>query len=99
MASVSTCVGTPSAPTNLARRRILVIEDNRDGREMLRLLLECWGHQVQVAEDGRQGVARALAWEPEIAVVDIGLPILDGYQVARRLREVFQDKIFLIALT
>jgi CheY-like chemotaxis protein len=80
-------------------RSILVVEDNAEGREMLCLLLQGWGHRVDGAENGLQGVQKALAWQPEVAVVDIGLPILDGYEVARRVRAALQDRIFLIALT
>ena len=69
-----------------APRRVLIVEDSPDGRAMLRLLLELYGFQVEEAADGRQGVEKALAWRPEAAVVDIGLPVLDGYEVARRLR-------------
>lgn len=80
-------------------KRILLIEDNLDGREMLRLVLQFWGHEVEVAEDGRRGVDKALAWKPNIAVIDIGLPVMDGYQVAEELRRTFRDQIVLIALT
>ena len=80
-------------------RRILLIEDNPASRESLRLLMELWGHRVEVAPDGPAGVEKALAWGPEVAVVDLGLPGLDGYQVADRLRAAFGDRIFLIALT
>ena len=80
-------------------RRILVVEDNPDSRESLRLLLEMWGHQVEVAEDGLRGCEKALEWRPEVAVVDIGLPLLDGYQVARQVRAALQDDVLLIALT
>jgi CheY-like chemotaxis protein len=80
-------------------RRILVVEDNREGLEMLCLLLEGWGHRVEKAQDGLQGIQKALAWQPEVAVVDIGLPILDGYEVARQVRAALQDRIYLIALT
>ena len=80
-------------------RRILLVEDNPDGRETLRLLLTMWGHQVKVAGDGVQGVRVALDWKPEVAVVDIGLPLLDGYQVARQVRGALHDDIRLIALT
>jgi CheY-like chemotaxis protein len=79
--------------------RVLIVEDNPDGRETLRVLLELLGHQVQVAVDGAQGIQKALAWHPEVALVDIGLPRLDGFQVARRLRIVFGQRIFLIAQT
>jgi two-component system, sensor histidine kinase len=79
--------------------RVLLVEDNPDGREMFRLLLELCGHTVEEAADGREGVEKALAWEPEVAVVDIGLPGLDGYEVARRLRAALGIRVTLIALT
>ena len=79
--------------------RVLLVEDNPDGREMLRLLLELPGYRVQVAEDGVQGVEKAIDWHPEAAVIDIGLPRLDGYQVARKIREALGCDIFLIAQT
>jgi two-component system, sensor histidine kinase len=68
-------------------RKVLVIDDNADGREALRTFLELGGHRVEVAENGHDGIARALATRPEVALIDIGLPDLDGYTVARRLRE------------
>ena len=79
--------------------RVLIVEDNPDGREMLRLLLELYGYQVEEAADGRQAVEKALAWRPEAAVVDIGLPGLDGYAVARRLRAALGGRVRLVALT
>jgi signal transduction histidine kinase/CheY-like chemotaxis protein len=80
-------------------RRVLVIEDNPDGRETLRMMLEMWGHHVEVAADGQQGVEQALALRPEVALVDIGLPLLDGYEVARQVRAALGRNIFLVALT
>jgi signal transduction histidine kinase/CheY-like chemotaxis protein len=68
------------------RYRILVVEDNDDVRQSLRALLEAMGHEVHEAADGEAGVAAALRVRPQIAVVDIGLPRVDGYEVARRLR-------------
>ncbi|MES2071752.1 MAG: ATP-binding protein [Pseudomonadota bacterium] len=65
---------------------ILLIEDNRDAREMMAALLEIHGHQVVEAETGEQGILRALEYGPAIAVIDIGLPDIDGYQVASRMR-------------
>jgi CheY-like chemotaxis protein len=79
--------------------RILVIEDHPDGRETLRLLLEILGHQVEVAADGLEGVEKALALRPDVALVDIGLPVLNGYQVARQLRATLGRRPFLIAQT
>ncbi|HEX5759066.1 MAG TPA: ATP-binding protein [Thermoanaerobaculia bacterium] len=66
--------------------RVLVVEDNPDGGESLRDLLELWGHHVELALDGEEGLARALASPPDLALVDIGLPRLDGNELARRLR-------------
>lgn len=67
-------------------RRILVVEDNDDAREMLRHLLQQDGHEVFEAADGRSGVQAALRHRPDIALLDIGLPELDGYEVAREIR-------------
>jgi PAS domain S-box-containing protein len=66
--------------------RILIVEDNRDAADSLRLLLELRGHEVQVAFTGPEGVQAATAWEPDVILCDIGLPGLDGYGVARQLR-------------
>ena len=80
-------------------RRVLVVEDHPDTRESLRSLLRGWGHEVEVAGDGAQGLAKALGWRPEVAVLDIGLPRLDGYEVARRVRPAVGGEVRLIALT
>jgi CheY-like chemotaxis protein len=82
------------------RLRVLVVEDDDDARAALRMLLELWGYAVSEAADGDGGVAQALAHRPAVAVIDIGLPGLDGYAVARRIREgLAGTPIFLIALT
>ena len=80
-------------------RRVLIIEDNADAREMLRVSLELDGHRVDVAEDGPRGVEMALARAPEVVLVDLGLPGLDGYEVARRIRETLGESVTLVALT
>lgn len=67
-------------------RRVLLVEDKADARESLMVLLELYGHEVRCAEDGRSGVEAALAWAPDVTLVDIGLPGIDGYEVARRVR-------------
>jgi CheY-like chemotaxis protein len=79
--------------------RVLIVEDNGDGRETLRLLLELVGHDVRVAADGVDGVQQALTWHPDVAIVDLGLPRLSGYEVARRLRRDLADGVFLITQT
>ena len=78
---------------------IVVVEDNEDARETLRMLLEFGGHDVEGARDGEMGLELALARRPDALFVDIGLPKIDGYEVARRLRTVPEYRPFLIALT
>jgi CheY-like chemotaxis protein len=80
--------------------RILVIEDDTDSREGLRALLEMWGHEVEVAADGNQGVEKAISIRPGVALIDIGLPEVDGYTVAKRIRQALgENGIRLVALT
>jgi CheY-like chemotaxis protein len=76
-----------------------VVEDNPDNRETLVMLLESFGHEVVVASDGPSGVRAGVASHPEVAIVDIGLPGFDGFEVGRRLREALGRNVTLIALT
>lgn len=92
-------VSTPQHDTDRSPLRVLVVEDNPDGRETLRLLLELLGYDVQVAVDGMDGVAKGLNWHPDVAVIDIGLPRLNGYEVARQLRRELGCGVFLITQT
>ena len=79
---------------------VLIVEDNEDGRESLRELLELWGHQVSSAGSGPEGIEMAFAIRPEVALIDIGLPGLDGNEVARRIRSILdEEEISLIAMT
>jgi PAS domain S-box-containing protein len=78
--------------------RVLVIEDNEDAAASLCDLLELEGHRVDVAHDGQQGLDAAVAGAPDVVVCDIGLPLLDGYEVARRLRAA-GSRARLLALT
>jgi len=80
-------------------RRILVVDDNRDARELLRVVLELDGHRVLEAIDGVQAVKLAVEWVPDIALIDIGLPEIDGYEVARRIRRRLGASVRLFALT
>jgi PAS domain S-box-containing protein len=83
-----------------AGRRVLVVDDNRDAAESLALLLRLKRHEVQVAYDGPEALEAARRHHPEVVVLDIGLPRMDGYEVARRLRqEPGLEKTTLIALT
>nr|WP_315212583.1 response regulator [uncultured Duganella sp.] len=94
------------APAPAAQERgqgkpsVLLIEDNEDGREMMAMMLSCYGYEVQYAEDGLRGLEVAARFRPDLALVDIGLPGIDGYEVARRLRaDPATRNIKLIALT
>jgi len=80
--------------------RVLVVEDNVDAAESLATLLRMWGHDVRVVHDGRDAIDAARIYEPEVVLLDIGLPGLDGYQVAERLRrDVGLDRALLVAMT
>jgi len=91
----------PERPTGLARpRRVVVVEDNPDIRETLRMLLSLWGHEVALASDGHSGVDRVLEERPDVALIDVGLPGMNGYEVARAIRKRVPDRaIRLIAVT
>ncbi len=82
-------------------RDILVVEDNDDARETLRMLLEFDGHRVLAEPDGESGLATAIRERPDVMLVDVGLPRIDGYEVARRVRAIdgWGRRPFLIAIT
>jgi signal transduction histidine kinase/ActR/RegA family two-component response regulator len=79
--------------------RVLLVEDDEDGREGLREMLEARGHRVEVAGDGREGLAQALRNPPDVLLTDLGMPGLDGYEVARRLRAAGTPVPYLVAVT
>src|SRR5262245_7472855 len=82
------------------RRRILVVDDNTDAAESLALLLQLAGHDVRVAHDGIETLAVACEFEPEVVLLDLGMPKMDGYETARRLRrESWGRQATLVALT
>jgi two-component system CheB/CheR fusion protein len=82
------------------KRRLLVVDDNKDAAESMSMLLEMWGHEVAFAYDGPSAIETAEQWQPEAVFLDIGLPGMDGYEVAERLRELPQAKgAVLIAIT
>ncbi len=92
--------GEISATAAPGPRRILIVEDSRDSRDMLRFLLEHAGHEVHEAADGPSGVEAILTVRPDIALVDVGLPGLDGFEVARRVRADARGReVRLVALT
>ena len=93
-------VASPALPQGgTFGRTILVVEDGDDARETLVELLQVMGHRVEAAADGISGLDKALAIGPDVALVDIGLPGIDGFELARRLRSAEGHRAFLIALT
>ncbi|HSK76429.1 MAG TPA: chemotaxis protein CheB [Thermoanaerobaculia bacterium] len=92
--------GSTAAPGATSPRRILVVDDNEDSAESLALLLRLRGHEVKVAYNGPEALDTAGSFYPEAVLLDIGLPGLDGYQVASRLRQRPRNaKALLVALT
>ena len=82
-----------------SRRRVLIVEDQPDAGEALSLLLQLEGHDVRLAADGAQGLEAIERWRPEVALIDVGLPDMDGYEVARRVRRAAGNALKLVALT
>ena len=80
-------------------RHILIVEDNADAREMLSAALTLEGHRVLDSEDGLRGIEMALLHRPEIILIDIGLPGVSGFEVARRIRAALGGQVKLVALT
>jgi len=88
------------APQGLAARRVLVIDDNRDAADSTGMLLGALGAQARVAYDGESGLAAIKAWKPDAVLLDLGMPGMDGFEVARRIRaDATLDALKLIALT
>lgn len=81
-------------------RRILVVDDNQDGAESVALLLGLRGHEVRVAFDGAEGLRAFDAFAPQVVLLDIGMPGMTGYEVARRLRAAPASRgVLLVAMT
>jgi CheY-like chemotaxis protein len=76
----------PPRPAGPTGHRLLVVDDNTDAAESLAMLLELHGHQVRVAHDGPSALALAPTYRPALVFLDIGMPGMDGYEVARRMR-------------
>jgi len=89
--------GEPTIPT---QRRILVVDDNRDYATSLLMLQELCGNEMRTAWDGLEAVATATEFRPDVILLDIGLPKLNGYEAARKIREQpWGEKMVLVALT
>ncbi len=81
-------------------KRVLVVDDNEDGARLLARLLRSCGHQAELAYDGPAALAAAVAYSPDVVLLDIGLPMMDGFEVARRLRELEgPNRALLVAMT
>jgi signal transduction histidine kinase/CheY-like chemotaxis protein len=92
--------GDATRPAAAAGRKILLVEDNSDVAETTAMMLAMSGHTVRSARDGVQALASAEEFAPEIVLLDIGLPLIDGYEVARRLRQLPQTRdVRIVALT
>jgi CheY-like chemotaxis protein len=90
----------PSSRTTPQRLKILVVDDNEDTARGLAELLRIFGHDVETAFDGPSAVKAAHTFEPDVALLDIGLPGMTGYEVAGKLRhEEFGAKLLVIALS
>lgn len=81
-------------------QRILLVDDDPDSSEPLSLLLQSKGHETRVATDGAQAISVADEFKPNCVLLDLGLPRMDGYEVARRLRDrPYGSDVVLVALT
>lgn len=91
---------TSSTRSEVERRRIVIVEDNDDTRELLKELLEMWGHEVDAVGDGVAGAERIIAARPDVALIDVGLPGIDGFQVAERVCAALgRSAVMLVALS
>jgi CheY-like chemotaxis protein len=97
--SVAPPLPEPERPPRPTGVRVLLVDDNTDAADLLAEVLRARGHRVEVAYDGVQALQVVRAFRPEVAVLDIGLPVMDGYELARQLRQAGLDRCRLVALT
>jgi PAS domain S-box-containing protein len=88
-----------ASPPSRLQYRVLVVDDNQDAADLLKLLLETFGHVVSCAYDGPAALQEVAQQKPDIVVLDIGLPGMTGYEVAQILHQTYGDTIVLVALT
>ena len=94
-------VNRPVTPAGAPRRfRILVVDDNDDSALSMAMMLQIMGHDTRTAHDGESALSTAETFLPEVVLLDIGLPKLNGYEVAQRIREkTWGESMYLIAVT
>lgn len=91
---------TSEDQTGIDSRRILVVDDNRDSVQTLSMMLRLMGHETEVATDGLEAIEKARNYQPDVILLDIGLPKLNGYEVCRRIREQSENQnALIVALT
>ncbi|HEY6924170.1 MAG TPA: PAS domain-containing protein, partial [Steroidobacteraceae bacterium] len=97
--SVAECSAV-HAPLGGPCRRVLIVDDNADAADTLAVLLNMEGHEAQTVHSGREALVRAESFQPDVVLLDIGLPEMDGYEVARRIRELLGGRaVRLVAVT
>ena len=89
-----------ASESSTSKRRILVADDNRDVVESFQIMLRILGHEVQTALDGEEAIEKAEQFRPDVIVLDVGMPMLDGYETASRIRQrPWSRDVVLIAVT
>jgi len=89
----------PAGKSESEFRRVLVVDDNVDSAETIAEILKLWGHEVQTAHDGSEALEAARAQRPDAVLLDLGLPIMDGFETARRLRAEGLSATLLVAVS
>lgn len=90
---------TTKAKHKQGARRVLVVDDNQDAADSLAMLIAVRGDEVRIAYDGAQALALERDFQPDVVLLDIGLPALSGYDVAERIREKRGRKVLIVAIT
>jgi CheY-like chemotaxis protein len=90
---------SPPSPAGPSLLRVLVVDDNTDSAETMAEMLKLWGHEVEMAFDGPGALEAARARMPDAVLLDVGLPLMDGYETARRLRQEGLGGKLLVAVT
>jgi CheY-like chemotaxis protein len=99
-AEAASIAAVEESPTSTARLRVLVADDNHDSAELSASLLELWGHDAYTGHTGREALELAARHHPHVSLLDIGMPDLNGYEVAAEIRKVpWGKQMLLIAIT